>query len=77
MKDPALGRDKSERALGEYAPKRGVRAGKTRSAAFGYTDTRFDSPGIYAGPRGQYQRYSASPAASDVAKKTQRGKGTQ
>lgn len=61
--NPATGRTKAERALGKDAPK------KSPAKA---TSLRMATPGIFNGRRGAYGRYSASPAASDVIKKTPR-----
>lgn len=78
MIDPALGRSRADRALGEERyKKRGVRTDQARSKAFGYYGIRDENVGIFGDVRGKYQRYSASEAAADVVTKRVRGRGTK
>lgn len=61
MKDPALGRTRAERALGEDYPKRGVNTGASRVQEF-----RNINNGMFSGPRKTYGRYSVSSNALDA-----------
>lgn len=70
MKDPALGRTRAQRALGEAYPKKGVKSKKSASskkkAVRNTNDTRRNSNGIFDGPRPSYGRYNVSEQAQDV-----------
>jgi len=71
MKDPALGRSRAERALGEaYPKKKGVKSKKSASskkkAVRKTNDIRRNSNGIFDGPRPSYGRYNVSEQAQDV-----------
>lgn len=72
--NPATGRTRAERALGKEASQdtakgKSTKKKKTNQVA---SSMRMSTPGIFNGRRGAYQRYSASPAASDVIKKAPR-----
>ena len=75
MHDPATGRTRADRALGEdrYKPQ-GVPTDLTRSKQFGYYGIRDENVGVFGGPRGRAQRYSVSEAAKDVLNKKGRSK---
>jgi hypothetical protein len=70
MKDPALGRSRAERALGEAYPKKkkGVKTKKTPSskAKRKTDDIRRNSNGMFDGPRPSYGRYNVSEQAQDI-----------
>lgn len=76
MKDPAVGRSRAERALGEDYPnkKKGVSPKKRRSKKAPQKskkkktapDIRNENSGMFSGPRPSYQRYNVSEQASDV-----------
>lgn len=71
MKDPAVGRSRAERALGEaYPKKKGVKSKKSspskKKAVRKTNDTRRNSNGIFDGPRPSYGRYNVSEQAQDV-----------
>ena len=68
MKDPALGRTRAERALGEALPRPAAKQKKTtlkkpRSAV---NDIRSVNNGQFSGPRPSYGRYNVSEQAKDV-----------
>jgi hypothetical protein len=77
MRDAALGKNKSERALGNLAPSAKIlNAGKKNKVVKkitpprnGDAEKRVSSPGIYSGPRGAYQRYQVGSASTDILKK--------
>lgn len=60
--DPALGKNKEQRALGEFA--QGVRTGSARSKEF--YGMRVSNQRIFSGPRNSVGVYSVGEAASDV-----------
>jgi hypothetical protein len=62
MKDPALGRNKEQRALGEFA--KGVRTGSSRSKEF--YGVRVSNQRIFSGPRNSVGLYQVGDAATDV-----------
>ena len=73
MKDPATGRSRAERALGEAYPKKaavkkGVKTKKAPSskAQQNPKDTRRNSNGMFDGPRPSYGRYNVSEQAQDI-----------
>lgn len=69
MKDPAVGRSRAQRALGEAYPK-GVKSKKSspskKKAVRKTDDTRRNSNGMFDGPRPSYGRYNVSEQAQDV-----------
>jgi hypothetical protein len=72
MKDPALGRSRAERAMGEFAP--GVMQGKkslkpTRNRN---NDFRIAHTGQYDGPRASYGRYNVSEQSADILNRSKR-----
>jgi hypothetical protein len=73
VKDPATGRSRAERALGESYPKKatakkGVKTKKAPSskAQQNPKDTRRNSNGMFDGPRPSYGRYNVSEQAQDI-----------
>jgi hypothetical protein len=74
MTDPATGRDRLTRALGEFTPRRGVRTDGSRNKAFtGNSDDRMINNGLISGPRQSFQRYNVGKNATDAIN---RGKPT-
>lgn len=83
MKDPAVGRTRSERALGESHPnkkkKKGVspkarpsKKAPQKSKKKTAPDTRNVNNGMFSGPRPSYQRYNVSEQASDILNRSKR-----
>lgn len=79
MKDPAVGRTRSERALGEAHPnkKKGVSPKKRPSKKAPQKpkkkgDTRNENVGMFSGPKPSYQRYNVSEQASDILNRSKR-----
>ena len=72
MKDPATGRSRAQRALGEAypkaAPKKGVKTKKSPSskAKQKTDDIRRNTNGMFDGPRPSYGRYNVSEQAQDI-----------
>jgi hypothetical protein len=70
MRDPALGRTRSERALGEGHPKRKAAAKKatplkSQTKRSKVEELRVVHNGQYDGPKASYGRYNVSKTASD------------
>jgi len=74
MKDPAVGRTRSERALGEGHPKRKKKAAIKKTAKTPFKgqnkkskveELRVIHNGQYDGPKASYGRYNVSKTASD------------
>lgn len=79
MKDPAVGRTRAERALGESYPKKGVSPKKRPSKKAPQKqkkkkkgDIRNENVGMFSGPRPSYQRYNVSEQASDILNRSKR-----
>jgi len=81
MKDPAVGRTRSERALGESHPnkKKGVspkarpsKKAPQKSKKKTAPDIRNENRGMFSGPRPSYQRYNVSEQASDILNRSKR-----
>lgn len=77
MKDPAVGRSRAQRALGESYPKKGVSPKKSRSKKAPQKpkkkgDIRNENVGMFSGPRPSYQRYNVSEQAQDVLNRSKR-----
>jgi hypothetical protein len=66
MKDPALGRTREERALGEFSNK------KSKKKATRTTDFRMAHTGQYDGPKGSYGRYNVGQNAADLLNRSKR-----
>lgn len=72
MKDPAVGRTRAERALGEHHPK-ATKKPKTLSAKRSrLNEFRVIHHGQYDGPRPSYGRYNVSEQASDILNRSKR-----
>ena len=71
MKDPALGRTRAERALGEgLDPKKKSKQMKSKRSRL--NEFRVIHHGQYDGPRPSYGRYNVSEQASDVLNRQKR-----
>ena len=75
MTDPAWGRSKAERALGEFTPKKkqnpkgpkGLKPVRSRLNEF-----RVVHVGQYDGPRASYGRYNVSEQSADILNRSKR-----
>lgn len=81
MKDPALGRTRAERALGESHPNKKKKKGvspkarpskKAPQKSKKKGDIRNVNNGMFSGPRPSYQRYNVSEQASDILNRSKR-----
>jgi hypothetical protein len=71
MKDPALGRTRAERALGEHLdPKKKSTQMKPKRSRL--NEFRVVHVGQYDGPRASYGRYNVSEQASDILNRQKR-----
>ena len=71
MKDPALGRTRAERALGESLdPKKKSKQMKAKRSRL--NEFRVVHHGQYDGPRASYGRYNVSEQASDILNRQKR-----
>jgi hypothetical protein len=71
MKDPALGRTRAERALGEHLdPKKKSTQIKPKRSRV--NEFRVVHVGQYDGPRASYGRYNVSEQASDILNRQKR-----
>ena len=71
MKDPALGRTRAERALGENLdPKKKSKQIKQKRSRV--NEFRVIHHGQYDGPRASYGRYNVSEQASDILNRQKR-----
>ena len=71
MKDPALGRTRAERALGEKLdPKK--KSSQMKSKRSRVNEFRVVHVGQFDGPRPSYGRYNVSEQASDVLNRQKR-----
>jgi hypothetical protein len=71
MKDPALGRTRAERALGEHLdPKKKSTQIKPKRSRL--NEFRVVHVGQYDGPRASYGRYNVSEQASDILNRQKR-----
>jgi hypothetical protein len=64
--DPAWGRTKAQRSLGDYNNPNPVPNRASRSAEFEYYGTRNVDNGFYSGPRPSFGRYQVSEQAQDI-----------
>lgn len=67
MKDPALGRSRAERALGEFTPKNKVKKKPSRAQDF-----RMANTGQYDGPKASYGRYNVGQNSADMLNRSKR-----
>lgn len=73
MKDPALGRTRAERALGEQLdPKK--KSTQMKPVRSRLNEFRVVHVGQYDGPRASYGRYNVSEQASDILNRQKRNK---
>jgi hypothetical protein len=75
MSDPAWGRSKTERALGEFTPKKkqspkGEKALKPVRSRL--NEFRVVHVGQYDGPRASYGRYNVSEQSADILNRSKR-----
>mgnify|MGYP006267443241 CR=1 FL=1 len=71
MKDPALGRTRAERALGEKLdPKKKTKQMKSKRSRL--NEFRVVHVGQYDGPRASYGRYNVSEQAADILNRSKR-----
>ena len=72
MKDPALGRTRAERALGEQHPKAKKTKKEPSAKRSRLNEFRVVHVGQYDGPRPSYGRYNVSEQASDLLNRSKR-----
>lgn len=72
MKDPALGRTRAERALGETHPKAKKKEKTLPAKRSRLNEFRVVHHGQYDGPRASYGRYNVSEQASDILNRGKR-----
>lgn len=73
MKDPAVGRTRAERALGEVYPKaKKKRPTELKAKRSRLNEFRTVHIGQYDGPRASYGRYNVSEQASDLLNRSKR-----
>lgn len=72
MKDPAVGRSRSERALGEHHPKAKKKPAELKAKRSRLNEFRVVHHGQYDGPRPSYGRYNVSEQASDLLNRSKR-----
>lgn len=72
MRDPALGRTRAERALGEHHPKSKKNPKNLKAKRSRLNEFRVIQHGQYDGPRPSYGRYNVSEQASDILNRQRR-----
>lgn len=72
MKDPAVGRTRAERALGEVHPKSKKKPAELKAKRSRVNEFRVIHHGQYDGPRASYGRYNVSEQASDLLNRSKR-----
>lgn len=72
MKDPAVGRTRAERALGESHPKAKKKPAELKAKRSRLNEFRVIHHGQFDGPRPSYGRYNVSEQASDVLNRQKR-----
>lgn len=72
MKDPALGRTRAERALGEFAPKAKKKEKTLPAKRSRLNEFRVINGGMFDGPKPSYGRYNVSEQASDILNRQKR-----
>jgi hypothetical protein len=71
--DPAWGRSKAQRALGNYEDEKTTFGSKTaRSKQWNQYGTRQINNGQFSGPRPSYGRYQVSEQAQDILNRSKR-----
>jgi hypothetical protein len=72
MKDPALGRSRAERALGEHMPNKKKKKAEPKETRSRLNEFRVVHVGQYDGPRASYGRYNVSEQAADILNRSKR-----
>lgn len=72
MKDPATGRTRAERALGEQHPKAKKKKPTLEPKRSRLNEFRVVHIGQYDGPRPSYGRYNVSEQAADIFNRSKR-----
>jgi hypothetical protein len=72
MKDPALGRTRAERALGEHMPGKKKSKKVQAQKRSRVNEFRVIQSGMFDGPKPSYGRYNVSEQASDVLNRQKR-----
>jgi hypothetical protein len=72
MKDPAVGRSRAERALGEFSPKAKKKPTELKPTRSRLNEFRVIHNGQYDGPKASYGRYNVSEQASDLLNRSKR-----
>jgi uncharacterized membrane-anchored protein len=72
MIDPAVGRSRAQRALGENHPKATKKKAVTQEKRSRLNEFRVVHVGQYDGPRASYGRYNVSEQAGDLLNRSKR-----
>jgi hypothetical protein len=72
VRDPALGRTRSERALGEQHPNGNKNPKRLKAKRSRLNEFRVVQHGQYDGPKASYGRYNVSEQAQDVLDRQRR-----
>lgn len=72
MNDPAVGRTRAQRALGEHHPKAKKKPAEVKAKRSRLNEFRVVHVGQYDGPRASYGRYNVSEQASDILNRQKR-----
>ena len=72
MNDPALGRSRAQRALGENHPKAKKKPAEVKAKRSRLNEFRVVHVGQYDGPRPSYGRYNVSEQAGDLLNRSKR-----
>jgi hypothetical protein len=72
MKDPALGRTRAERALGEFTPGKSKSKKELKPKRSRLNEFRVVHVGQFDGPRPSYGRYNVSEQSADILNRSKR-----
>jgi hypothetical protein len=72
MIDPAVGRSRAQRALGEHHPKATKKKAVPQEKRSRLNEFRVIHNGQYDGPKASYGRYNVSEQASDLLNRSKR-----
>jgi hypothetical protein len=72
MNDPAVGRSRAQRALGEHYPKATKKPAELKPKRSRLNEFRVIQHGQYDGPKASYGRYNVSEQASDLLNRQKR-----
>lgn len=72
MTDPAVGRSRAQRALGENYPKAKKKPTELKAKRSRLNEFRVVHVGQYDGPRASYGRYNVSEQAGDLLNRSKR-----